>query len=59
MKVENLGSFEKEELLRWFLHWMPMDRRSELMRRYPEHYNKLMGDAEEKGPLLRVVKREG
>jgi len=59
MKVENLDSFEREELLRWFFHWLPMDRRHEMMQRYPQHYNKLLGDAAEKGPLLRVVKREG
>ena len=41
--VEALNGFEKEELLRWFMHWLPMERRRELMQRYPQHYNKLVG----------------
>jgi hypothetical protein len=57
MKVEKLDSLEKEELLRWFLHWLPMDRRHEMMRRYPQHYNKLVGDEADTEPLLTVVRR--
>lgn len=58
MKIENLDSLEKEELLRWFFHWLPLDRRAELMRRYPQHYNKLVDDEAEAGePLLTVVQR--
>ena len=41
--VENLSTLEKEELLRWFMHWLPMEKRGELMARYPQHYNKMLG----------------
>jgi hypothetical protein len=41
--VERLGNFEKDELLRWFMHWLPQEKRRELMQRYPQHYNKLVG----------------
>ena len=58
MKVEKLGRFEQEELLRWFLHHMPQDRRAELMRKYPQTYNTLCDDEAEKGePMLTVVHR--
>lgn len=43
MNVEALTNFEKEELLRWFLYWLPQDKRGELMQRYPQHYNKMLG----------------
>ena len=52
MNVEKLSSFEQEELLRWFLHWVPQDKRRELMQRYPQHYNKL------RGRKLMVVSRD-
>lgn len=55
MKIENLDSLEKDELLRWFFHWLPMDRRAEMMRRYPQHYNKMV--PKEGEPLLTVVQR--
>ena len=43
MQVEKLGTFEKEELLRWFLYKLSLEDRGELMRTYPQHYNKLLG----------------
>lgn len=46
MQVDNLNTFEKDEMLRWFLHWLPMERRREMMRRYPQSYNKLLGRGE-------------
>lgn len=39
--VDKLDSFEKDELLRWFLHWMPMEKRREMMAKYPQTYNKV------------------
>jgi hypothetical protein len=57
MKIENLDSLEKDELLRWFLHWLPMDRRAEMMRRYPQHYNKMVSPEDGQEPLLTVVQR--
>jgi len=57
MKIENLDSLEKDELLRWFFHWLPMDRRAEMMRRYPQHYNKLVPPQEGQEELLTVVQR--
>jgi hypothetical protein len=60
MNIENLGSFEKDALLRWFLYYMPMGgpltdgtayaTRYALMREYPEMYNKLAGR-----PIVRVM----
>jgi len=53
MTVENLDNFEKDLLLRWFLHYMPMGSgtdadptkatRTAFMREYPAIYNKLAG----------------
>jgi hypothetical protein len=53
MDLESLNSFERDTLLRWFLHYMPMGSdspakltattRYELMRQYPAIYNKLAG----------------
>jgi len=54
VNVANLDSSEKDLLLRWFLHHMPMGdfaqgqeptaaTRHELMRNYPVIYNKLAG----------------
>jgi hypothetical protein len=43
MDVEALNGFEKDELLRWFLHWLPQDKRRALMQRFPQHYNKMLG----------------
>jgi len=57
MNVENLNSFEKDELLRWFLYWLPMDKRAELMRRYPQSYNKMVPPEEGQPELLTVVQR--
>lgn len=53
-EIPNLGSFEKDLLLRWFLYHMPMGgpdekpeptkaTRYELMRQFPAIYNKLCG----------------
>jgi hypothetical protein len=50
--IDNLNSFDKDLLLRWFLHYMPMGHagkdltgatRTELMREYPALYNRLCG----------------
>jgi hypothetical protein len=57
MKIENLSDLDKDELLRWFMHWLPMDRRAEMMRRYPQHYNKMVPPSEDEEPLLPVVQR--
>ena len=65
MNVENLTTFEKDTLLRWFLYYMPMgtdDRidgsdttkatRMLFMREYPEMYNRLAGR-----PVVCVIHR--
>jgi hypothetical protein len=52
--VENLNSFEKNVLLNWFLHYLPMGSpdgqpeatkatRFEFFRQFPAIYNKLVG----------------
>jgi len=46
MQVEKLNSFEKDELLRWFLYWMPIEKRRDLIKRYPLHYKKLLSEKE-------------
>ena len=52
MMVENLDSFDRDVLLRWFLHYLPIGTvgpeltkatRCEFMRQYPALYNKLAG----------------
>jgi hypothetical protein len=53
LKVEALDTFEMEELLRWFFHHMGVEQRNALMKRYPQHYNKLVGY-----PLMRVARDE-
>lgn len=40
---DQLTTFEKDLLLRWFFHKMPMDQRHELMRGFPLIYNKAVG----------------
>lgn len=39
--MRNLTSFEKDELLRFFLHYMGIDQRNQLMATYPLHYRML------------------
>ncbi len=51
--VENLSSFDKDMLLRWFIYFMPMGSdgengqtkatRFEFMRQFPAVYNQLFG----------------
>lgn len=41
--IDQLGTFEKDLLLRWFFHKLPMDQRGELMREFPLIYNKAVG----------------
>lgn len=36
--MRNLTSFEKDELLRFFLHYMKPEQRNLLMATYPLHY---------------------
>ncbi len=52
MNVDNLNSFEKDQLLRWLLHYLPMGSegpdvtkatRREFMVQFPAMYNKLVG----------------
>jgi len=52
MDIDNLTSFEKDLLLRWFLYYLPMGgdgaeptfaTRREFMVQYPAIYNKLAG----------------
>jgi hypothetical protein len=60
MNINNLDSFEKDLVLRWFLHYMPMGSaepaeptkatRFEFMRQYPAVYNKLAGSE-----IVRVI----
>lgn len=35
------NQFEKDELLRWFIHNMPMEQRRELMATYPRTYARI------------------
>lgn len=37
-KVRHLATFEKDELLRFFLHTMRPEIRQQLMAKYPVHY---------------------
>lgn len=37
-KTRGLSTFEKDELLRFFLHYMKADQRQMLMARYPVSY---------------------
>jgi hypothetical protein len=50
--IDNLDSFQKDILLSWFLHYMPMGSsgaeltkatRTEFMRQFPAIYNQLAG----------------
>jgi hypothetical protein len=41
--IDNLTSFEKDLLLRWFFHKLGLDQRGELMREFPLIYNKAVG----------------
>jgi hypothetical protein len=41
--INNLTSFEKDLLLRWFFHKLGLDHRGELMREFPLVYNKAVG----------------
>lgn len=50
--IDQLGSFEKDLLLRWFFHKMPMDQRTELMSEFPLIYNKAVGHA-----VMEVINR--
>ncbi len=52
MNIENLDTTERDIVLRWFLHYMPMGSsgaeltkatRTEFMRQFPAIYNKLAG----------------
>lgn len=42
-KVYNLTDFEKEMLIHYFLHHMPMSQRYDLMEDLPKIYHKLTG----------------
>ncbi len=51
--IENLTSFDKDLLLRWFLYYMPQGQegpevtkatRSAFMQEYPGVYNRLYGE---------------
>ena len=50
MDPKNLGTFEQETLLRWFLNYMPMEQRFMLKKEYPAIYNQL-AEAE----IVRVI----
>jgi len=42
-ELRKLNGFEKDILLEWFLHFMPMEQRGKLMRELPQTYNKVCG----------------
>jgi len=41
----DLKSYEVDTVLDFFLYYMPMEQRRELMKEFPEIYNKLVGRA--------------
>lgn len=43
MKINNLKTFEKEQLLRFFLHHLTPDLRGQIIEEYPVVYRKLLG----------------
>lgn len=45
--LDNLTQLEKDELLRWFLHHMGMERRGQFMSERPIVYTKLYPTAKE------------
>ncbi len=43
MNLDHAKTFNKDLVLQWFLHHMPMDQRQKLMNALPEAYNDLCG----------------
>lgn len=43
MKIDKLSEFERETLLRFFLHTMPMPQRLRVMAEMPVIYRKMLG----------------
>jgi hypothetical protein len=41
MYASNLGYFDRDILIEWFMHHMSQEQRQELMARFPDIYNRL------------------
>lgn len=41
MNLDKLSTLDKDTLIRFFLHYMPMEQRGKLGREYPAIYNRL------------------
>lgn len=55
--MRNLTTFEKDELLRFFLHYMKQDQRHLLMATYPIHYRMLFPSIDKETLSFKVAER--